>query len=252
MEHSNTFDLNRAVKSWRDQFSQSPAFRGENLEELESHLGDSVDALQISGLSTEEAFVIATRRIGREASLEAEYGKINIRSVWLDRFFWMLVGIQAWGMVAALISALTRNALTYGWINTSNLYQEQGGSLTIAIFTAAHLAAIVASLAICWWLMNRNGSRFGNWMHPLLERRWTLIATCLVLCLITFATHLLSYGAPMVWLKLLNPSQFAKISAYSIYAQTISWPVQTIAMIAVTLAIARKRYNAAKMLLAEH
>src|SRR5690349_14090776 len=46
MENPTSFDLNRAVQQWRETLAQSPAFRGENLNELESHLSDSIAAWQ--------------------------------------------------------------------------------------------------------------------------------------------------------------------------------------------------------------
>ncbi|HXT11196.1 MAG TPA: permease prefix domain 1-containing protein [Candidatus Angelobacter sp.] len=65
MADQTAFDLNRAIQTWRDNLANSPAFRRENLNELESHLRDSIAALQTRGLSAEEGFLIATRRLGQ-------------------------------------------------------------------------------------------------------------------------------------------------------------------------------------------
>jgi hypothetical protein len=94
MEKTTPFDLNHAIKRWRETLAQSPAFRSENLDELESHLRDSVVDFQNRGLSPEEAFAIATGRIGNSEALEREFGRVNGKSVWLDRVLWMLIGIQ--------------------------------------------------------------------------------------------------------------------------------------------------------------
>ena len=64
MENQTEFDLNRAMATWRQQLGQSPAYREENLEELESHLRDSIATLAGKGLTDEEAFLVATRRVG--------------------------------------------------------------------------------------------------------------------------------------------------------------------------------------------
>ena len=40
--NESCFDLEAAVKSWRENLSQSPPFEVENLNELESHLRDSM------------------------------------------------------------------------------------------------------------------------------------------------------------------------------------------------------------------
>src|ERR1700679_4246628 len=59
METKAPFDLTAAIQHWRENLAQSPAFRAENLAELESHLRDSITRLQTTGLSVDEAFVIA-------------------------------------------------------------------------------------------------------------------------------------------------------------------------------------------------
>ena len=77
MGNTMQFDLNAAVRDWREQLTQSPQFRVENLAELESHLRDSVARLQGPELSEEEAFVIATRRVGSVEQLATEFEKVN-------------------------------------------------------------------------------------------------------------------------------------------------------------------------------
>jgi hypothetical protein len=100
MEATTPFDLNQAIQRWRENLGQSPAFRSENLFELESHLRDSIATLQRQGLSDEEALLVTMKRLGRSATLEAEFAKQNTRSIWLDRALWIIIGAQLWGFVA--------------------------------------------------------------------------------------------------------------------------------------------------------
>jgi hypothetical protein len=46
MQNEISFDLNRAIQNWREQLAQLPAFRSENLDELETHLRDSIAVLK--------------------------------------------------------------------------------------------------------------------------------------------------------------------------------------------------------------
>ena len=64
MEHKNQFDLERAVESWRQQLSASEGISAGGLDELETHLHDSMEALGAKGLNPEESFLIARRRLG--------------------------------------------------------------------------------------------------------------------------------------------------------------------------------------------
>lgn len=82
MATSIPFDLNIALANWREQLQQSPHFRAENLDELESHLRDSVTVLQSKGLTADEAFMIGTRRIGTSGALEDQFAAENGGSGW--------------------------------------------------------------------------------------------------------------------------------------------------------------------------
>jgi hypothetical protein len=77
METTAPFDLNIALQHWRERLGQSPEIKSESLTELESHVRDSVGQLEIKGLSSEESFLIATRRVGSPAQLEPEFAKMN-------------------------------------------------------------------------------------------------------------------------------------------------------------------------------
>ena len=85
MEEQTSFDLNGAIQEWRRNLAQSAAFDSNDLDELETHLRDAIPALQAAGLSSEESFLIASRRIGTRDALESEFEKINPGRAWLNR-----------------------------------------------------------------------------------------------------------------------------------------------------------------------
>jgi hypothetical protein len=76
MESETPFDLEDAIRTWRDSLLQSSRLKAEELEELELHLRDSVGALQKRGLSEEESWIIAQTRLGQRAALKKEFGKV--------------------------------------------------------------------------------------------------------------------------------------------------------------------------------
>jgi hypothetical protein len=71
------FDLNIALQHWLERLGQSPQVKAEDLKELESHVRDSVVQLEGKGLSSEESFLVATRRVGSAEKLEPEFAKVN-------------------------------------------------------------------------------------------------------------------------------------------------------------------------------
>jgi len=99
MENETRFDLNAAVAQWRKNFQSSPALRPQDVAELETHLRDSIQALRARGLTLEEAFLAASRRLGPRQELEPEYGKVNGHHVWIHRVVWMLLGLIFFSLV---------------------------------------------------------------------------------------------------------------------------------------------------------
>jgi hypothetical protein len=71
------FDLDARMREWTDALRLRGAFRAEDIVELESHLRDEIDALAKTGLSGEEAFLVAEHRVGRPEVLAVEYAKVH-------------------------------------------------------------------------------------------------------------------------------------------------------------------------------
>ena len=71
------FDLNEAIRQWRQRMSagglQTPAV----LDELESHLRDDLEAQVRSCAAPEPAFQAAARRIGHPSALDCEFKKVE-------------------------------------------------------------------------------------------------------------------------------------------------------------------------------
>ena len=92
MEENTRFDLNQRVENGARHCSERP-LKNEDLEDLNCTWGGSVAQLELKGLSSEEAFLIATRRAGGSTELAAEFTKVNRSHVWGSRLLWMLIGL---------------------------------------------------------------------------------------------------------------------------------------------------------------
>jgi hypothetical protein len=73
--NKTSFDMNLMIRQWREKLAQSTTVSRESLDELESHLRDSATELEQRGLSAEEAYMVAARRIGPSGALEIEFEK---------------------------------------------------------------------------------------------------------------------------------------------------------------------------------
>ncbi|HQU72263.1 MAG TPA: permease prefix domain 1-containing protein [Calditrichia bacterium] len=85
------FNLNRQILKWRIGLMVRGAFEKSDLDELESHLRDDIDALKRIGCSEEEAFHKAAQRLGDARFLRQEYLKNNGSILWLKRAAWVSV-----------------------------------------------------------------------------------------------------------------------------------------------------------------
>jgi hypothetical protein len=243
MENETSFDLNLAIQRWRENLSQSAAFRSENLNELVSHLRDSIATLQSSGLSEEESFLIASRRIGGDRQLEREFGKVNGRAVWLDRILWALIGVQVWGVVSRVTGSVATMALAFGWKATNYDYRVNGLALPVILSTLTQLIGMGASLAFCWWLIARKAPRLASVMQPFLKRRSTLAGCCAAFCVIRFLVDFLGSG-PVLLMRRYGPASMDIVMTPLNVSQIITFSIQIITMVVITLWLARKRLRA--------
>jgi hypothetical protein len=138
MESKTQFDLNKSLKLWRQALADSPSFQPDNLDELEVHIRDSVNTLETKGLSTEEAFLIAIRRVGQPSALDTEFGKVNSEVVWLSRWLWMAVGSFLFLCVQSLKGVVDYAVLEFGKYFTFNAHVLGflGAAMTLTLFAA--------------------------------------------------------------------------------------------------------------------
>ncbi len=76
------FELESQIRKWKSHLRSSGSLGEEELEELESHLRDSIDSLTSREITTEEAFLVSVRRIGDTEMLSNEFAKVTTESLW--------------------------------------------------------------------------------------------------------------------------------------------------------------------------
>jgi hypothetical protein len=241
MENQTAFDLNHSIQQWRENLGQSPAFRSENLNELESHLRDSIATLQAKGLSAEEAFIIAARRMGNHNALEKEYGKVNGDAVWLDRIVWILVGVQVWSLVSMLFASVCQMAFAFGWNALSHDYKASGTALPVAAFSIIQLVAMGTAVWFCWWLIMRKGPRFANSLRMLLGGRFAM--SCAAFSLLVLLAYGMGFVCPILKFKFLSMALLSEVAKSQSIARIITTPIQIVTLVIATLALARKRFR---------
>jgi hypothetical protein len=107
MDSPSKFDLTAALRQWRENLAQSPEYSSTDLEELESHLRDSIDALARNGLPLEAAFSSAQQRFGNPSQVAEEFAKAHPGRLLASRLMWFVIGLVLIGVTDGLISILS-------------------------------------------------------------------------------------------------------------------------------------------------
>lgn len=105
------FELNQAIASWRASLQEGAGLNAAAADELEQHLLDSLPGFQELGLSEEEAFLLATHRVGQPDVLAPEYAKVSAAGLWRKRLPWMAAGVLCLLFVQTAAAA----ARSLGW-----------------------------------------------------------------------------------------------------------------------------------------
>jgi hypothetical protein len=185
MEKNTSFDLTAAIQRWRETLSHSPNFRAGDIDELESHLRDSVRELEARGLSAEEAFTIAVRRIGPAPALAAEFGIINGSSIWIDRMLWLLIG---WASLSTLQESL-RLFGVLAVIGRAYLFSSTASALLLALLWV--LPFVVVTLVLKSLI--RSDGRVPRTRTRLLNGPWRLSFAFLLVLLLPYLFRLVSF-----------------------------------------------------------
>ena len=70
------------ITRWRNWLRRRPAIRAADVEELEGHLRDVIDALRTAGLDADEAFLVAVKRMGNLDAVSREFAREHSDRLW--------------------------------------------------------------------------------------------------------------------------------------------------------------------------
>src|SRR5512137_1664811 len=74
--------LEKQIEAWRAHLRNSPTITSQDAAELEDHLREQVASLGADGLSDDEAFLVAVKRMGAIDALTREYAREHSDRLW--------------------------------------------------------------------------------------------------------------------------------------------------------------------------
>ena len=79
--------LETQIGEWRAYASRRPELVAADVEELESHLRDQVETLAEAGLESDEAFLVAVKRMGALDAVSREFAQEHSERLWKQLVF---------------------------------------------------------------------------------------------------------------------------------------------------------------------
>jgi hypothetical protein len=167
------------IAVWRAYVAKAPALNGRDVDELEAHLRDQIAELDAAGLTADEAFLVAVKRMGDLDSLSREFAREHSGRLWKQL---VLKGEDepappSSGWLEALLFALGAAVVIQVARLAAGFPEEQPGWLVrnLSLFVLPFLAAYFAR------------------RRQLDTRRWALTAAPFVL--VGLVVNLYPYGA---------------------------------------------------------
>ncbi|HEX6909938.1 MAG TPA: permease prefix domain 1-containing protein, partial [Longimicrobium sp.] len=74
--------LEQQIHAWRAHLRRSGAVSGPDAAELEDHLREQIASLNADGLSDDEAFLVAVKRMGAVDALTREFAREHSERLW--------------------------------------------------------------------------------------------------------------------------------------------------------------------------
>ena len=74
--------LETQIAEWRAYVGKAPAVNGHDVDELEDHLRSQIAELTAAGLTPDEGFLIAVKRVGDLDSLSREFAREHSGRLW--------------------------------------------------------------------------------------------------------------------------------------------------------------------------
>ena len=224
------FELEHELQEWTKRFSRMEVMCPGDIVELEQHVRDSVGNLTSKGLSEEEAFLIATHRVGGPGPVGREYGKVNGGYIWGRRLFWMLAGylfIEACQLTITAVASL-------GQV----LAASAGLDGTVMGYTTVGITALCWLGLAIWlhrWSVDRNDGH--SIARMFMQSQGTIIVGGVVF--IVVVATLVKFGSQITVARITSVQEYGQAAVISAWGNALFATLFPLLLLIVMLAIRR-------------
>jgi len=107
-ENNIEFNIHDHINNWFVQLKSEPSITESDSEELKSHLLDMIDGLRNAGLDEEEAFWVASKRMGSCLEWKVDYEEVNKPLIQMRRSLFILAGVLAYFLLYNFIKSTSK------------------------------------------------------------------------------------------------------------------------------------------------
>lgn len=208
-------DMNDALTAWRQALLSSGGVSADEVAELESHLLDAIDGLRKAGLNSEEAFVIASRRLGQPCELAAEFSKNQALMSWRRPARLVLWGMLVLELMSVIWTVFL--AVTYHY-NIGKFNNFQWLQISYWLYHVAEACALV----LFWLLAEFPQGRVARTLAALEEWVQTLYgAIGLVVGVVLFVLANSALRFSRIWLRPDGSGLNQQLLPYSFMTQVV-------------------------------
>lgn len=108
MQPDITFLLDKKIEEWSRGLKTSPELTEQDSEELKIHLLDSISELKDNGLDDEEAFWVATKRLGSTCDFEKDFGQVNNQIIQMRKSLVIFAGVLVYNLLYYIILSTSK------------------------------------------------------------------------------------------------------------------------------------------------
>lgn len=199
------FELNTEIAQWRSSLTQSDRLSKSDIDELESHLREEIENLIASKLSEQEAFLVASHRLGGADALADEFAKVNTHIVFRKRLFWAVAGLFSF-VVARYVGLLASHV---GVLLASMVGVRGYGLGAVKVVTQVIFFGI---MILVLYEITRTKDIQGGWFSRVADSVWgkvALFASVLVVIVAMFACR---FFVQMATVRLISARDFGDMA----------------------------------------
>ena len=165
-EAGSSESLEGQIEQWRSYLRRRQAIQPVDVEELEDHLRGQVAALRGAGLSENEAFLVAVKRMGALDAISNEFAREHSERLWKQ----LVIGSS--GTAEPVRQARTETIVVFGLavaaglaIKVPELFGREWGAAGDEMFYARNVSFFVFPLLTGYFIWKRRLSvRSGLWL----------------------------------------------------------------------------------------